>query len=142
MVEIQSAPFRKLVTSVVPSAREPSMTARWEMDLSPGTVISPQRGADFVNFIMQPFLTFIDDVTVFPEKLRRFFQGRFFIKFHMKNRFLKFTVVDDTDVFDADAVGGEDGGQSGDSSGFIHHIAVEGIAFRREPWEESEIEFR
>ena len=41
MVERQSAPVKKLVISVVPWAMEPSITARWEMDLSPGTVSSP-----------------------------------------------------------------------------------------------------
>ena len=41
MVDRQSAPFKKCVISVVPRAMEPSMTARWEMDLSPGTSISP-----------------------------------------------------------------------------------------------------
>ncbi len=32
---------KKLWISVVPFAMEPNMTLRWEMDLSPGTVISP-----------------------------------------------------------------------------------------------------
>ena len=41
MVDRQSAPSRKWVIFVDPLAREPNMTARWEMDLSPGTVSSP-----------------------------------------------------------------------------------------------------
>ena len=40
--------FQKMVILVVPLAREPNMTARWEMDLSPGTVSSPWR---FVSFL-------------------------------------------------------------------------------------------
>ena len=32
---------RNVMISVIPSAREPNMTALCEMDLSPGTVISP-----------------------------------------------------------------------------------------------------
>ena len=44
MVERQSAPCKKFVTSVGPSELAPYMTARWEMDLSPGTEISPRRG--------------------------------------------------------------------------------------------------
>ena len=40
--------FQKMGDAVmVPLAREPNMTARWEMDLSPGTVSSPWR---FVSF--------------------------------------------------------------------------------------------
>ena len=42
---------KKFVTSVVPSEMAPNMTARWEMDLSPGTVISPFNGPDFLNSI-------------------------------------------------------------------------------------------
>ena len=42
MVERQSAPSRKPWISVVPLAMEPSMTLRWEMDLSPGTVTEPR----------------------------------------------------------------------------------------------------
>ena len=41
IVERQSAPSRKCVTSVVPLAIEPNMMERWEMDLSPGIVTSP-----------------------------------------------------------------------------------------------------
>ena len=40
--------LKKAVDSVVPFAREPNITARWEMDLSPGTVIS--RGPFDVTF--------------------------------------------------------------------------------------------
>ena len=47
MVERQSAPSRKCVIRVVPSEIAPSITARWEMDLSPGTVNSPFKGEDF-----------------------------------------------------------------------------------------------
>ena len=41
MVERQSAPWRKPRISVNPLAMEPNMTARCEMDLSPGTASSP-----------------------------------------------------------------------------------------------------
>ena len=34
--------LQKLWISVVPFAMDPNMTLRWEMDLSPGTVISPR----------------------------------------------------------------------------------------------------
>ena len=42
MVARQSAPCRKLVISVVPLAMEPNITARCEMDLSPGIITSPR----------------------------------------------------------------------------------------------------
>ena len=51
MVERQSAPRRKFRTAVVPSAREPNMTARWEMDLSPGTESSPRMLFTLANFM-------------------------------------------------------------------------------------------
>ena len=51
MVERQSAPLKKPVTSVVPSASEPNITVRWEMDLSPGMVTSPCNFCARVNFI-------------------------------------------------------------------------------------------
>ncbi len=41
MVLRQSSPSRKLSISVVPLARAPITIALWDMDLSPGTVISP-----------------------------------------------------------------------------------------------------
>ena len=45
MVERQSAPFKKPWMVVVPSASAPNITARWLMDLSPGTVrVPPQTG--------------------------------------------------------------------------------------------------
>jgi hypothetical protein len=37
----QSSLARKPLTSLVPSATPDSMSARWEMDLSPGTAIAP-----------------------------------------------------------------------------------------------------
>ena len=53
MVERQSAPLKKLVTFVVPSASAPNITERWEMLLSPGMVTVPFKGAEaFVNFII------------------------------------------------------------------------------------------
>ena len=54
MVERQSAPLRKLVTRVVPSARAPNMTLRWEMLLSPGTVMVPFNAFALVNFMSAP----------------------------------------------------------------------------------------
>lgn len=41
MVLRQSAPGRNPSISVTPSARAPSITARWEIDLSPGTRAAP-----------------------------------------------------------------------------------------------------
>ena len=46
MVERQSAPSRKWRTEVTPFARAPNIMLLWEMDLSPGMVISPFRGED------------------------------------------------------------------------------------------------
>ena len=43
MVERQSAPSKNPSSSVVPLASAPNMIPRWEMDLSPGTDISPRR---------------------------------------------------------------------------------------------------
>ncbi len=51
MVERQSAPLRKFSMQVVPEAREPNITARWEMDLSPGTANSPLSAAARLNFM-------------------------------------------------------------------------------------------
>jgi hypothetical protein len=41
MVERQSPPSRKLRMTVSPSAMLPNITARWLIDLSPGTVQAP-----------------------------------------------------------------------------------------------------
>ena len=60
MVARQSAPVRKLVISVVPWAIAPSMMLRWEIDLSPGTVISP-----FKFFALAIVLTLINDIPEF-----------------------------------------------------------------------------
>ena len=43
IVEVQSAPPEKLVTVAEPSATALNMTARWEMDLSPGISMEPRR---------------------------------------------------------------------------------------------------
>ena len=51
MVERQSAPLKKLVILVVPREMAPSITARWEMDLSPGMVTSPFKASVFLNFM-------------------------------------------------------------------------------------------
>jgi hypothetical protein len=51
-VERQSAPGKKPVISVFPSAIEPNMTARWEMDLSPGTQTSPRSGTDLYLMVL------------------------------------------------------------------------------------------
>ena len=59
MVDRQSSPIRKPVIWVVPLARAPSMTARWEMDLSPGTVISPRSGAQ--GLICMEVYSFLSD---------------------------------------------------------------------------------
>ncbi len=53
----QSAPSRKLEILVVPSAREPSITALWEMDLSPGTVSSPRSEDCFLMIMAYPYLS-------------------------------------------------------------------------------------
>ena len=60
MVDRQSAPWRKLCISVSPCAMEPNMTARWEMDLSPGTLISPLKWDALLNSIIC-YLTFLLD---------------------------------------------------------------------------------
>ena len=56
IVERQSAPSRKCVISVVPCDSEPNITARWEMDLSPGTDIVPWRW--FFLLICMFFISF------------------------------------------------------------------------------------
>jgi hypothetical protein len=43
MVDVQSAPPDKLVTVADPFARALNITARWEIDLSPGISIAPRR---------------------------------------------------------------------------------------------------
>ena len=52
MVERQSAPSRKFVILVVPSAREPNITALWEMDLSPGMAREPDNFFAFLISII------------------------------------------------------------------------------------------
>ncbi len=52
IVERQSAPSRKLVISETPSAKEANITLRWEMDLSPGTVIVPFNFLPVCKFIV------------------------------------------------------------------------------------------
>ena len=47
----QSAPCRNPSTSVLPFAIEPSIILLWEMDLSPGTVTSPESPWTLDNFI-------------------------------------------------------------------------------------------
>ena len=57
MVERQSAPCKKFVTSVVPFASEPNITARWEMDLSPGMVTSPLSAFTFLKIMLVLYLS-------------------------------------------------------------------------------------
>ena len=45
------------------------------------------------------------------------------IKLHLQNTLLELTVVNDTDVFDTDIVGGKDRSNRSDSSGFINQVA-------------------
>ena len=62
IVERQSAPCKKFVTSVVPCAIAPNITLRWEIDLSPGTVTSPRSALLAVSSIIPlksfPFINF------------------------------------------------------------------------------------
>ena len=60
MVERQSAPCKKWVTSVVPFAREPNIMALWEMDLSPGISSSPLNG--YMVSLVILFLQFSDAI--------------------------------------------------------------------------------
>src|SRR5699024_710907 len=43
-VRMQSSQVKKFPTVVFPSAREPNITARWDIDLSPGTCSFPVSG--------------------------------------------------------------------------------------------------
>ncbi len=52
-MERQSAPSKKPVSSVVPSAMAPNMTPRWDMDLSPGMDLT----FDMICFFDFHFLT-------------------------------------------------------------------------------------
>jgi hypothetical protein len=54
MVDITSSPFDKPVTWAVPLAIAFRMSARCEMDLSPGTAISPLRlaGLEMMRFVV------------------------------------------------------------------------------------------
>ena len=51
IVERQSAPSRNPVSSVIPEEIEPNITPLCEIDLSPGTVISPLSDVAFVKII-------------------------------------------------------------------------------------------
>ena len=98
MVERQSAPFKKWEISVVPLAMEPSITARWEIDLSPGICTSP-----FNAPIALISLTLIYYIPEFLQQFSRFFLGGLFIELNPQNPFFKFSVMDDADILDIDA---------------------------------------
>ncbi len=52
MVDRQSAPWRKFVTSVSPLEMAPNIMPLWEMDLSPGTESSPRKACVLVSSIV------------------------------------------------------------------------------------------
>ena len=89
--------------TVVPSAMEPNMMLRWEMDLSPGTVISP-----FKCLLGQIVLTLIDNVPEFLQNLRRLLRGCLVVEFNAQNPFFKFSVMYDPDILKIQAVGCQD----------------------------------
>ena len=71
----------------------------------------------------------VNGVTVFPKQSDGFLPCFFLIELDLEYGFFKLTVVDDTDIFNADTVGSQDCSQGGNSSGFVHHIAVNRVDF-------------
>lgn len=100
MVERQSAPFKNPVISVVPLEMAPSITLRWEMDLSPGIVISPRSPQDAGKID----LTFIDYVPVFLQQQGCFVGRILVVEFDSQNPFFKFPVVNNSNIFDIQIV--------------------------------------
>jgi hypothetical protein len=52
IVAWQSCPINRLFIRLSPLAMDESMTALWDMDLSPGTVILPRNERGFFIFII------------------------------------------------------------------------------------------
>src|SRR5699024_6592116 len=90
IVWMQSSPGRNLSITVFPFAIDPIMTARWEMDLSSGTVIVPTKPFRF-------FFTYCTVKYFLPLKpihmFRNYFVlvkfGRVFDLFHFENSIAK-----------------------------------------------------
>lgn len=113
----QSSPVKNPLTWVIPFDIAPSITERWEIDLSPGTVIVP-------------FICFAGFITVF---IRSFLYG--YIIIHISKQFyaalsvlfgikskcegaaVVFSAVDDAHVFDINTVTGEQNGNNSNAAG-------------------------
>ena len=71
----------------------------------------------------------VDRIAALGQESGGLLRGFFAVKLNFQNAFLKFAVVDDADIFDADLVGGQNRGDGGNGSGFVHNIAVQGKFF-------------
>ena len=94
------------------------MTARWEMDLSPGTLISPFKWDALLNSIIcyLPFLSGLHAehlVFVFIQPLPRSLHGCLVIEGDFKRPLTPLAVVVDADILNADALGSQDDGYGG-----------------------------
>ena len=106
------------------------MTARWEMDLSPGMVISPFNSppGKICMFIVSPLPSVIPDrVAVVAKNSGRLQRRLFFVKLDSQGAFFKFAVMYDADILDTDAGYGQNSGNGCDGSGFVDDIAVDPV---------------
>ena len=71
-----------------------------------------------------------------------FFVRNVVVKFDTQHAFFKFAVVDDSDVFQADRITCQNGGNGGDTACLVHNVAVDGIGLLSGPEELVGIESR
>ena len=80
-----------------------------------------------VKSVESPCLSDIYGIVVPVQQRYRFVQRRLFVKFDPQYSFLKFTVMDYADIFNADSGCRQNRGNRGDGSGFIDQIAVQHV---------------